>query len=47
MKHQHLILAATVAAAALAGPANADQLDDIIANKTLRKVYKKIGFVAK
>ncbi len=34
MKCQHLILAATVAA--LAGPAAADQLDDIIANKTLR-----------
>ncbi|WLR95309.1 ABC transporter substrate-binding protein [Shinella zoogloeoides] len=36
MKCHHLILAATVAAAALAGPAAADQLDDIIANKTLR-----------
>ncbi|MFC0805285.1 ABC transporter substrate-binding protein [Ensifer sp. P24N7] len=36
MKYQHLILAATVAAAALVGPAKADQLDDIIANKTLR-----------
>ncbi|CAK7259878.1 ABC transporter substrate-binding protein [Shinella yambaruensis] len=36
MTYQHLILAATVAAAALAGPARADQLDDILANKTLR-----------
>lgn len=36
MKCHHLILTATVAAAALAGPAAADQLDDIIANKTLR-----------
>lgn len=36
MKCHHLILAAGVAAAALAGPASADQLDDIIANKTLR-----------
>lgn len=36
MKCHHLILTATVAAAALAGPAKADQLDDIIANKTLR-----------
>lgn len=36
MKCHHIILAATVAAAALAGPAKADQLDDIIANKTLR-----------
>jgi polar amino acid transport system substrate-binding protein len=36
MKYQHLILAATVAAAVLVGPAKADQLDDIIANKTLR-----------
>jgi polar amino acid transport system substrate-binding protein len=36
MKYEHLILAATVAAAALVGPAKADQLDDIIANKTLR-----------
>lgn len=36
MKCHHLILTATVAAAALAGPAAADQLDDIVANKTLR-----------
>ncbi|ANH03032.1 ABC transporter substrate-binding protein [Shinella sp. HZN7] len=36
MKYHHLILAATVAVAALAGPAKADQLDDIIANQTLR-----------
>lgn len=36
MKCHHLILAATVASAALAGPASADQLDDIIANKVLR-----------
>lgn len=36
MTYQHLILAAAVAAAALAGPARADQLDDILANKTLR-----------
>ncbi|UDF32315.1 UNVERIFIED_ORG: ABC transporter substrate-binding protein (plasmid) [Roseateles sp. XES5] len=36
MKCHHLILAASVAAAALAGPARADQLDDIVANKTLR-----------
>jgi polar amino acid transport system substrate-binding protein len=36
MTCRHLILGATVAAAALAGPAKADQLDDIIANKTLR-----------
>ena len=36
MTCRNLILGATVAAAALAGPAKADQLDDIIANKTLR-----------
>ncbi|GAA4184372.1 ABC transporter substrate-binding protein [Shinella granuli] len=36
MKYHHLILAATVAVAAIAGPAKADQLDDIIANQTLR-----------
>ncbi|WVT78047.1 ABC transporter substrate-binding protein (plasmid) [Sinorhizobium chiapasense] len=36
MKCSHLILGMTVAAAALAGPAKADQLEDIIANKTLR-----------
>lgn len=36
MTYQHFILVATVAAAALAGPARADQLDDILANKTLR-----------
>ena len=36
MKCHHLILAASVATVALAGPAWADQLDDIIANKTLR-----------
>lgn len=36
MTCRHLILAATIAAAALAGQANADQLDDIIADKTLR-----------
>lgn len=36
MKYHHLILAATVAVAAIAGPARADQLDDIIANQTLR-----------
>lgn len=36
MKYHHLILAATVAVAAIAGPARADQLDNIIANQTLR-----------
>ncbi|WP_429817232.1 ABC transporter substrate-binding protein [Ensifer sp. B1-9] len=36
MKCSHLILGMSVAAAALAGPAKADQLEDIIANKTLR-----------
>lgn len=36
MNYQHLILAATVAVAALAGTARADQLDDIVASKTLR-----------
>lgn len=36
MTYQHLILAATVAAAVIGGPARADQLDDILANKTLR-----------
>jgi len=36
MKCHQLILAASVAAAALAGPVKADRLDDILANKTLR-----------
>ena len=36
MKCRHLILSATVAAAALAGPVKADQLNDIMTNKTLR-----------
>ncbi|KOF17713.1 ABC transporter [Ensifer adhaerens] len=36
MKCSQLILGMTVAAVALAGPAKADQLGDIIANKTLR-----------
>ncbi|EJL53662.1 periplasmic component of amino acid ABC-type transporter/signal transduction system [Rhizobium sp. CF122] len=36
MKCRHLIVSATVAAAALAGPVKADQLNDIMTNKTLR-----------